>query len=107
MKKEALTEFKKMWTWLYRHPAHDRKYYIQHVAMPEGGWEKNCPLCALSASHSCQECLEVWDQGNGNLCEDPQSPFNRWKNTHISDPNNRTWYAGRLIDIADKNLKLH
>ncbi len=104
MKQAALKEFKKMWTWLYQHPAHDKKYYVKHVAKPEGGWKNDCPLCELSGGHDCTECLDVWDHGSGSLCEDPESPLNKWKKTHLSDPNYRTWYAGKLIDITEKTI---
>ncbi len=105
MKNTAVEEFKKMWIWLYRHPAHDKKYYVRHVARPLNGWRNNCPLCALSANQDCTECLDVWNHGEGTLCEDPNSPLYKWERTHLNDPNDRTWYAGKLIDIADNYLK--
>jgi hypothetical protein len=101
---EALQEFKKMWTWLYKHPAHDSKYYVKHVAKPEQGWKNDCPLCALSDGE-CKECNALWDQGNGSLCSDPESPFSQWRKTHLNDPNFRTWYAGKIVDLADQVIK--
>ncbi len=104
MKKEtALEEFKKMWTWLYRHPAHDKRYYVKHVAKPEEGWKNDCPLCTVSEGE-CQECLALWDKGKGSLCDDPESPLSKWKETHKNDPNFRTWYAGKIADIASKAI---
>ena len=101
---EALLEFKKMWTWLYKHPAHDQKYYIKHVIKVDGEWQKDCPLCE-QLEGNCPECLALYDNGNGTLCEDQQSPLNKWRNTHLADPNYRMWYAGKVIDIAEKALK--
>ena len=100
---EALNEFRKMWIWLYRHPAHDKKYYIKHVAKVEGAWRNDCPLCSLSEGE-CKECLALWKSGNGTLCTDPESPLSKWQNTHLGDPNFRTWYAGQMVDIAQKAL---
>ncbi len=101
---EALDEFKKMWTWLYRHPAHDKSYYVKHVAKADPAWKKDCPLCHLSDGE-CTECLSLWDEGSGSLCEDPNSPMNKWSNTHVSDPNFRSWFAGKIADIAKRAMK--
>jgi hypothetical protein len=102
--KEAVSEFKKMWTWLYRHPAHDQKYYIKHVAKADQPWKNDCPLCHLSEGE-CRECLALWDKGNGTLCEDPGSPLSQWRGTHLNNPNFRMWYAGKLADMAHKYLQ--
>lgn len=101
---DALKEFKKMWTWLYKHPAHDNKYYVRHVIKPETAWKNDCPLCALSDGE-CKECGKLWDEGRGSLCSDPESPLSKWRKTHRNDPNYRTWYAGKIVDIADKALR--
>jgi len=101
---EALEELKKMWTWLYRHPAHGKKYYVKHVAKADPSWKNDCPLCELSDGE-CTECLTLWDQGQGSLCADPASPLSKWRKTHLGDPNFRTWYAGKIVDIADKAMK--
>ncbi len=103
-KTEAIQEFKKMWTWLYRHPAHDKHYYVKHVAKAEPPWKNDCPLCDLSEGE-CTECLQLWDNGKGSLCDDPESPLNKWRQTHMGDPNFRTWYAGKVADLVDKALK--
>ena len=100
---DALNEFKKMWIWLYSHPAHDRRYYMNHVVKIEEAWEKECPICH-HAEGECNQCKALWDEGRGNLCEDQQSPLNRWKNTHLSDPNYRMWYAGKIADIAARAM---
>jgi len=104
-RKIALQEFKKMWTWLYKHPAHDGKYYVQHVAKANPAWRNECPLCALAKEGECQECKSLWDTGHGSLCSDPESPLRQWRKTAASDPDLRTWYAGKLIDIAGRALK--
>lgn len=100
----ALEEFKKMWTWLYKHPAHDTKYYVSHVAKPQTPWKNDCPLCALSASGECGECKTLWDEGHGSLCADPESPLSKWKKTQLQDPDFRTWYAGKIVEIVGKSL---
>lgn len=104
LEKDALNEFKKMWTWLYQHPAHDKKYYVKHVAKPEDDWKNDCPLCHTSEGE-CSECLDLWDNGHGSLCQDPDSPYSQWRKTHLNDPNYRTWYAGKIIDITEKALR--
>jgi hypothetical protein len=101
----ALEEFKKMWTWLYKHPAHDSKYYVSHVAKPQPAWKNDCPLCALSKSGECGECKTLWDEGHGSLCSDPESPLSKWKKTQLQDPDFRTWYAGKIVEIAGKSLR--
>lgn len=105
VRKEALQEFRKMWIWLYKHPAHDKKYYAKHVAKPDPLWKKDCPLCELSPGSDCIECKSLWDQGKGSLCTDPESPYSKWRQTHLNDPNYRTWYAGKIIDLAEQAIK--
>lgn len=101
-RKTALQEFKKMWTWLYRHPAHDKKYYVKNVAKADPRWKNDCPLCQISGEDDCKECLLLWDNGEGSLCSDPASPLSKWQKTHRNDPNFRTWYAGQIVDITQK-----
>jgi len=103
-KTDALQEFTKMWTWLYRHPAHDKQYYVKHVAKPDTAWRNDCPLCDLTEDE-CSECLTLWDNGKGSLCSDPESPLSKWRNTQLEDPHFRVWYAGKIADIASKALK--
>ena len=101
---DALNEFKKMWTWLYSHPAHGQKYYVKHVAKADPAWKNDCPLCELSDGE-CKECLTIWDNGNGSLCADPESPLQKWGRTDLGDPHFRSWYAGKIATIAAKALK--
>lgn len=101
---ETLLEFKKMWIWLYKHPAHDQKYYIKHVIKSDSEWQNDCPV-SQQFEGNCSECLSIYDNGSGTLCEDQQSPLNKWRKTHLADPNYRMWYAGKVIDIAEKALK--
>lgn len=103
VRQDALDEFKKMWTWLYRHPAHDRRYYVEHVAKPEPVWKNDCPLCEI-ADGECKECLTLWDEGRGSLCSDPDSPQSKWGKTQLDDPDFRSWYAGKIADIAAKAI---
>lgn len=105
LRREALMEFKKMWTWLYQHPAHDKRYYVKHVVKADPAWKNDCPLCELSTGDGCKECLLLWDNGEGSLCSDPGSPLSKWRNTHLNDPNYRTWYAGKIVDITQKALR--
>jgi hypothetical protein len=102
---KALQEFRKMWTWLYKHPAHDGKYYVQHVAKPQPAWRNECPLCALAREGECQECKPLWNSADGSLCSDPASPLRQWQKTETSDPDSRSWYAGKLVDLAGQALK--
>ena len=46
--------------------------------------------------------MTVKPNGKGSLCEDPESPLNKWRGTHLSDPNFRMWYAGQIADIANR-----
>ncbi len=101
---DAIEEFRDMWTWLYSHPAHDRRYYIKYVAKPDPAWKNECPICGLT-EEECKECLTIWDNGNGTLCEDRESPLNLWQNTNQGDPDFRMWYAGKLVALASKALE--
>ena len=99
----AMEEFQKMWTWLYRHPAHDKRYYVKHVVKADPAWRNDCPLCDTAEDDSgCKECLKLWDKGKGSLCADPDSPLSRWKSANLNDPNFRSWYAGQVADLAKK-----
>ena len=101
-KENAMEEFKKMWLWLYRHPAHDKNYYVKHVAKPSPPWDNDCPLCSF-VDDQCTECLVIWDSGEGTLCSDPASPLAKWKDTDINEPHRRTWYAGELMALTEKS----
>lgn len=101
---EAIVEFRKMWTWLYKHPAHDQKYYLKHVMKTDHEWQKDCPLCEHFEGN-CSGCLEIYDKGNGTLCDDPKSPVNQWRKTQLADPDYRMWYAGKVVNIVEKALK--
>jgi hypothetical protein len=100
-KSEALSETTKMWIWLYKHPAQDKKYYVTHVAKPETPWKNDCPLCE-AVENGCPDCLMQWDEQNGTFCTDPESPFRKWKTTSLDNPDHRTWYAGQIIAMAQK-----
>lgn len=99
-KDTALQEFKKMWLWLYQHPAHDKQYYVEHVAKPEPPWLNDCPLCSI-ATDECTECLVLWNNGQGSLCTDPASPYSKWKQTSTNEPHQRTWFAGEIMNLVD------
>ena len=102
-RRDALQEFRKMWIWLYKHPAQERNYYMKYVAKAEPAWKNDCPLCALSDGE-CKECKSLWDKGHGSLCADPESPLFKWRNTDVNNPDSRTWYAGRIVQIAGDAL---
>jgi len=74
---------------------------VKHVAKADPPWKNDCPLCNLSEGE-CTACLSLWDNGHGNLCSDPDSPLSKWRTTQLSDPNFRTWYAGKIVDIVQK-----
>ncbi len=96
-------EMVKMWTWLYKHPAHDREYYVTHVAKLSKPWKNLCPLCDLELTgDKCTNCLMSGEGQKVTFCSDPESPLNKWKITDTSNPDNRTYYAGEIIAIAQK-----
>ena len=100
---EMSKEMVKMWTWLYKHPAHDREYYITHVAKLNQPWKNLCPLCELEKDgEKCSKCLMTEEPQKGTFCSDPESPLNQWKNTATNNPDNRTYFAGKIIAIAKK-----
>ena len=92
-----------MWTWLYKHPAHDRKYYTTYVAKVEKPWKNDCPICDL-ADDSCQDCPMKGEGQTGTFCTDPESPFQKWMMTSLDKPDYRTLYSGEIIAIAQKAL---
>jgi hypothetical protein len=96
-------EMVKMWTWLYKHPAHDREYYVTHVAKLSKPWKNLCPLCDLELTgDKCTNCLMSGEGQKVTFCSDPESPLSKWKITDTSNPDNRTYYAGEVIAIAQK-----
>ena len=97
---EALKEITKMWIWLYKHPAHDREYYVTHVAKLAQPWKNYCPLCNLEDG-KCPDCLMKWEEQNGTFCTDPESPLQKWKETTTDNPDYRTLYSGEIIAIAE------
>jgi len=98
---EALSEVMKMWTWLYKHPAHDETYYVTHVAKLTKPWRNNCPVCDL-AEAECTSCLMAWEGQNGTFCTDPESPFRKWQETTLENPDYRTLYAGDIVAMAKR-----
>lgn len=100
MKKiEALNEAMKMWVWLYRHPAQDRKYYMTYVAKLDTPWKNDCPLCEIS-ENNCASCLMQTETDKGTFCTDPESPFSKWQTTSLDNPDYRTLYAGEIAAIT-------
>jgi hypothetical protein len=100
MKKiDALNEVMKMWTWLYRHPAQDQKYYVTHVAKLAKPWKNYCPICEF-VDDKCSDCLMTWEEMNGTFCTDPESPFRKWKETNTDNPDYRTLYAGEILAMT-------
>jgi hypothetical protein len=101
---EMATEMVAMWTWLYKHPAHDREYYVTHVAKLAKPWKNLCPLCELELiGDKCTNCLMTSEEQKGTFCADPESPLNKWNATSTDNPDNRTYYAGEVMVIA-RNL---
>lgn len=98
-KKTAMQEFKKMWLWLYQHPAHDKKYYVDYVARVQPRWLNDCPLCTV-ATDACTGCLDLWNNEGKNLCTDPVSPYSKWKATSVDEAHHRTWYAGEIVKLV-------
>jgi hypothetical protein len=98
---EALDDLRKMWMWLYKHPAHDIKYYVSHVANLDRPWKNDCPLCDL-ADEKCSDCLMKWEKQKGTFCTDPESPFRKWMETTRDNADYRTLYAGEIIALAQE-----
>ena len=96
---EALSHLAQMWTWLYKYPAHDKKYYISHVANLEQPWKNDCPICDL-VDGNCAQCILQWEGQKGTFCTDPESPFRKWKETSLDNPDYRAFYAGEIIALA-------
>jgi hypothetical protein len=99
IKIEALNDMIKMWMWLYKHPAHDKKYYVSYVADLDRPWKNNCPICDL-ADEKCSDCLLQWDEQKGTFCTDPESPYSKWQGTGTDSPDLRTFYACEIIALV-------
>ncbi|MFH0784538.1 MAG: hypothetical protein V2B20_21620 [Pseudomonadota bacterium] len=104
--REMAKEMVAMWTWLYKHPAHDREYYVTHVAKMTDPWKNLCPLCDLESSgNKCTNCLMIDEDQKSTFCDDLESPLRKWNATSFNNPDNRTYYAGEVIAIAGKLVK--
>lgn len=101
---QEMLDFMKMWKWLSAHPAHDQEYYMKHVAKLDEAWEKGCPLCH-SAEGVCTNCENLWKTARGSLCQDMDSPLNKWRKTSVDDPDNRTYYANRMATLSMRAVK--
>jgi len=98
--KDELTHFKKMWTWLMAHPAHDREYYKQHVADQAEEWHNNCPLSNSKYAENCTGCQLLWDSPQGTLCTDPNAPLYKWEDAGKYQPDKRSFYASQVAMLA-------
>jgi hypothetical protein len=100
--KEELQSFKKMWTWLSGYPAHNREYYMTHVAELKEHWRNSCPLSNSDIVPECDGCSVLWASEAGSLCSDPGSPMSKWKTTEIENPDFRSYYASQVAILAIK-----
>jgi hypothetical protein len=98
--KEELIKFKKMWTWLTAYPAHDREYYMKHVAKLDEVWVNSCPLSNSMYAKNCTGCQLLWDSNEGTLCNDPSAPVYKWNNTERHQPDKRSFYASQVAVLA-------
>lgn len=104
--KHSINDLKKMWTWLSCHPAHDREYYMRHVAKLERDWINDCPLSDSSENQDCSGyCESLWESKQGTLCSDPRSPLVQWANTEVKYPHDRSFYASKLAVLAMKHMR--
>ncbi len=101
--KDKLLHFKKMWTWLSGHPAHDREYFLKHVAKIDPPWLRSCPL-ANKESEDCDGCIAIWQSENGSLCTDPDAPISKWQATSRHHPDFRSYYASQVVVLAMKAI---
>lgn len=97
---EKLVNFKKMWSWLMAFPAHDRDYYIKHVAKINEVWINSCPLSNSLYVEDCSGCKLLWDSPKGTLCTDPSAPLYKWNNTQRVNPDERSYYASQVAVLA-------
>ncbi|MCP4337888.1 MAG: hypothetical protein GY799_03150 [Desulfobulbaceae bacterium] len=105
IKKCQLLSFKKMWTWLSGYPAHDRKYYMKHVARTGKKWMNNCPLSNSELVSNCDGCKLLWPSGRGTLCTDPNAPLFKWRATDVMQPDYRSFYASQVAVLALKAMR--
>lgn len=103
----GISDFNKMWTWLYEHPGHDQQYYMKNVIKLAEFWNNNCPLSNSDKVEKCNGCAALWNSDKGSLCTDVASPLNKWlKITGAGDADKRTYYAGRLLRLASESQQL-
>ncbi len=102
IQKDKLSNFDKMWTWLYEHPAHDQEYYMEYVAKLDESWENSCPLSNDSTLDNCDGCNMLWKSNKGSLCMDPESPLIKWKNTERQEADKRSYYADQVAVLTEK-----
>ena len=103
--KNEIISFKNMWAWLYGYPAHDREYYMKHVARLEELWMNSCPLANRSEVKECDGCKMLWKSEKGSLCTDSGSPLYKWQNTDADHPDDRCYYASQTAVLAMKFLQ--
>lgn len=103
--KNEVINFKKMWTWLYGYPAHDREYYMKHVARIDERWMNSCPLANTNEVKECDGCKILWKSEKGSLCTDSGSPLYKWQNTDTDHPDDRCYYASQTAVLAMKFLQ--
>lgn len=102
--KEALINFKKMWTWLCAYPTYDREYYVENIIGGNDLWINYCPLCNETEAKDCNGCKILWNSDNGTLCADPRAPVHKWNNTPIDD-HDRAFYASEVAVLAMKYVQ--
>lgn len=103
--KDELRNFKKMWAWLTAYPAHDREYYIRHVAKLDTVWVNECPIANSTSVYNCTGCQLLWSSSHGNLCTDPGAPLYNWHNTGRHQPDERSFYASQIAVLAMKLIR--
>lgn len=106
-RKEALNDFKKMWTWLCANPAYGPEYYIKNIIKGNKLWINYCPLCNQTKAKDCDGCKILWNSESGTLCTDPLAPIYKWKTTAIDEyeSSNRSFYASQAAVLAMRYIK--
>jgi hypothetical protein len=102
----GLKKFKKMWTWLSGYPAHDRKYYMDHVVGLTKRWANDCPLSNSELVSNCDGCRLLWPSSTGTLCTDPAAPLYKWRATAVQQPDHRSFYASQVAVLALKAVRI-
>jgi hypothetical protein len=75
---------------------------MTYVVKLKENWRNSCPLSNSDVVSECNGCNLLWAGETGSLCNDPESPVNKWKITEIENPDYRSYYASQVAILAMK-----